>query len=155
MSTGIRVWGTACKIGVQNSGKEPGWGGCCCLEQSSMQGWSGGAAAQRCPRQQNNNCVVLQGVLLQFSLKAAGVFPLTSVNFGSDHIKLFGRFTPKGVVLSLKEAKFSLAFCLESLESWNFPNETDMRELSHFPLLPPSSFYFITNVFVSVKTWCI
>lgn len=51
------------------------------------------------------------------TLKAAGVFPSTSLNFGSDHIKLFGRFTLKGAVLSLKGAKLSLALCLESLES--------------------------------------
>lgn len=50
-------------------------------------------------------------------LKAAGVFPSASLNFGSDHIKLFGRFTLKGAVLSLKGAKLSLALCLESLES--------------------------------------
>lgn len=80
-----------------------------------MQGWGGGAAARRCRRQRHD--AVLRRVPLHFSLKAAGVFPLTSVNFGSDHIKLLGRFPPKGVVLSLKEAKFSLALCLESLES--------------------------------------
>lgn len=60
---------------------------------------------------------MLRKGLILLPLEAVGVFPSTSVNFGADHIKLFGRFTPKGAVLSLKEAKLSLALCLESLES--------------------------------------
>lgn len=60
---------------------------------------------------------MLRKGLIRGRLKLVEVFPSTSLNFGSDHIKLFGRFTLKGAVLSLKGAKLSLALCLESLES--------------------------------------
>lgn len=63
------------------------------------------AACRGAPRQQNKGSIVLRRGLIQFSLKAAGVFPLTSVNFGSDHIKLFGRFTPKGTALSFERSQ--------------------------------------------------
>lgn len=47
--------------------------------------------------QQNKLSTVLRKGLIPFRLKALGDFPSTSVNFGSDYIKLFGRFTPKGL----------------------------------------------------------